>query len=403
MPGTVGSALKRALVIGAGPAGLMAADVMAARGLEVTLCEAKPSAGRKLLMAGKSGLNLTKDEPFDALLPNYTEAASFLHPILQTFDAINVQIWARSLGQEVFVGSTGRVFPTSMKASPLLRSWLARLESLGVTVRTRMYWRGWDTSGTAVFDAPAGQISVETDVTVLALGGASWTRLGSDGKWVEVMASQGVILTPFAPANVGLRVQWSKAMSRVRGRALKGVALQSGQYRSRGEAIISVAGLEGGGVYEVCRGIREGGPLIIDLLPDLSVGKVTEKLARPIGKTSMSTHLRKTLKLDPVKIALAQECARPLPKAPDALAAVLKALVLPHQGLRPMNEAISTAGGVPFEALTDQLMLKARPGVFCAGEMLDWEAPTGGYLITGCLATGRWAGSAAADYLENAT
>jgi uncharacterized flavoprotein (TIGR03862 family) len=379
----------------------MAAEVLSARGHAVTVCEAKPSVGRKFLMAGKSGLNLTMDTGPDPLLAAYLEAAPHLRGMIAAFDAQAVQDWARGLGQEVFTGSTGRVFPRAMKASPLLRAWLARLEGQGVQIRTRHRWTGWN-GGAACFDTPQGQQVIDADVTVLALGGASWARLGSDGSWTEHLAAEGIALAPFQPANAGLQISWSEHMQRHHGHALKGIGLSAGTYRSRGEAVISARGLEGGGIYAVSRGVREGAPLLVDLLPDQDAEAVARRVARPRGKASLSNHLRKTLKLEPVKVALAQEVARPLPQAPGALAACLKALHVPVAGLRPIDEAISVAGGVPFAALDENLMLRARPGTFCAGEMLDWEAPTGGYLLTACFATGRWAGLAAARYLENA-
>ncbi|MGZ2255861.1 TIGR03862 family flavoprotein [Roseobacter sp. A03A-229] len=393
--------MSHALVIGGGPAGLMAAEELAAAGLRVTVCEAKPSVGRKFLMAGKSGLNLAKDEPLDAMLPRYFEASDLLRPCLTAFDAQAVQDWARGLGQEVFTGSTGRVFPRAMKASPLLRAWLRRLNDAGVVLRTNMRWRGWQ-DGDAVFDGPDGGALIAADVTVLALGGASWARLGSDGAWADILAAQGVQLAGFAPSNVGVQIAWSDHMLKRAGQALKGVHFTAGPMSSRGEAVISETGLEGGGIYEISRAIRHGEELVLDLLPDLEVAEVERRLSRSRGKASLSTHLRKTLKLDPVKLALAQEMARPLPTDPAALAQVLKRLPLDHQGLRPMDQAISVAGGVQFDALTPELMLKRIPGVFCAGEMLDWEAPTGGYLINACLATGRWAGRAAAAYAAEA-
>ena len=386
-----------ALVIGAGPAGLMAAEMLASAGRSVTICDAKPSFGRKFLMAGKSGLNLTKDVPVDDLLQAYGNDAPSLAPILRAFDAAAVQDWARGLGQDVFTGSTGRVFPTVMKASPLLRAWLARLDGLGVVRHTRWRWQGWD-NGVTVFDTPEGQQRLKTRVTVLALGGASWARLGSDGAWAAFLAEKGVPLAPFQPANVGLSIVWSDHMAPVLGHALKGVAWHVGDHVSRGEAAISARGLEGGGIYTLTQYLRDGQPLTVDLLPDWDVEKVTARLARPRGKTSMSNHLRKALNLNKAQIALLQEFGRPMPLDPVALAHLVKALPVLHAGLRPMDEAISTAGGVPFSALDDALMLEALPGVFCAGEMLDWEAPTGGYLLTACLATGRWAGQAAAQY-----
>lgn len=389
--------MSGAVVIGAGPAGLMAAEVLARAGHKVTLCEAKPSVGRKLLMAGKSGLNLTKDEPRTPFMEAYAEARTPLEPILGAFDAQAVQIWAQGLGQDVFTGSTGRVFPTAMKASPLLRAWLSRLAELGVEIRTRWDWQGWQ-GDALMFQTPDGAKALSADVTVLALGGASWPRLGATGAWAGTLQSKGVDLAPFAPANAGVAVEWSSHMVRHFGAPIKGGAWSAGPYISRGEASLSSRGLEGGGIYSVSRGVREGHDLLLDLLPDLTVPEITTRLAKPRGKASLSNHLRKALNLTPAQIALLQEMARPLPEGLRATARVLKALPITHAGLRPMAEAISTAGGVPFSALDDDLMLRDLPGVFVAGEMLDWEAPTGGYLISACLATGRWAGQKAATW-----
>ena len=391
--------MKSALVIGGGPAGLMAAEVMADAGLSVTLCEANPSVGRKFLMAGKSGLNLTKAEPFDPFLAAFQEASPALRPMLEAFDGQAVQDWTEGLGQEVFTGSTGRVFPRAMKASPLLRAWLARLTERGVQINTRWQWQGWE-GDALVFNTPEGREQIEADVTVLALGGASWKRLGATGAWAPLLVERGVGLSDFAPANVGLLVDWSPHMARHFGEALKGGAWSAGPYHSRGEAVISAKGLEGGGIYSVSRGLREGHGLALDLLPDLQVGDVAARLAKPRGKDSQANHLRKRLKLTPAQIALLQEMARPLPQDAEALAALLKNLPIAHAGLRPMDEAISTAGGIRLDALDDGLMLRDLPGVFAAGEMLDWEAPTGGYLINGCLATGHWAGRHAVDWVR---
>lgn len=390
-----------AVVIGAGPAGLMAADQLARAGHSVLVAEAKPSVARKLLMAGKSGLNLTKDEPFDKLIASYGDAAEWLTPMVADLDSQAIQDWARGLGIDLFTGSTGRVFPKVMKASPLLRAWMGELGTFGVQRRTRWRWTGWDGAALS-FETPEGAQSVRAGVTVLALGGASWARLGSDGTWASVLADGGVELAPFKPANAGLVVEWSDHMAAQFGAPLKGIALQAGSLTSRGEAVISKRGLEGGGIYSICAAVRDGAPLTLDLLPDLSVSEVTRRLSRTRGKASMATHLRKALKLGAARSAVLQEFGRPLPQQPEKLARLLKALPVNHAGLRPIDEAISTAGGVARGALDEGLMLKQMPGVFCAGEMLDWEAPTGGYLLTGCLATGRWAGRAAARYLSRA-
>ncbi|MCB1342627.1 MAG: TIGR03862 family flavoprotein [Pseudooceanicola sp.] len=391
--------MARAVVIGGGPAGLMAADVLATAGHAVTVVEAKPSLGRKLLMAGKSGLNLTKAEPSETFLAAYAEASDWLRPMLTGFGPAAVREWAEGLGQETFAGSTGRVFPRAMKASPLLRAWLGRLGQLGVTVHTRWRWTGWD-GDALTFATPEGAQSLYADATVLALGGASWARLGSDGAWAPLLADKGVGIARFAPANAGVAVDWSRHMEVVMGQPVKGVAFRSGPYHSRGEAVISKRGLEGSGIYAVSRGVREGCLLSLDLLPDLTHAEVARRLTKPRGRETMSNHLRKTLKLPAANAALLREFGQPLPLAPELLAATIKGLTVRHAGLRPLDEAISTAGGVRADALDDSLMLTALPGVYCAGEMLDWEAPTGGYLLTACLATGRWAGLAAAARLS---
>ena len=381
-------------VIGGGPAGLAAAEVIAGAGHSVDIYDAKPSLGRKFLMAGKSGLNLTNAEPMEKLLTRYAEAEAALRPALNDFDNSAIAAWAEDLGQDVFTGTTGRVFPQAMKASPLLRAWMLRLQSLGVETHSRHRWSGWDGDMPIINDK-----AIETDASILACGGSSWARLGSDGAWAEWI---GVQPSAFAPANAAIAVNWSDHMSRHLGAPLKGVAWRAGPHRSRGEAVLSAKGLEGGGIYTVSRGVRTGERLTLDMLPDLSVDEVAARLSKPRGKASLANHLRKTLRLSPVKIALAQEWGRPLPGEPLQLARRLKKLTVTHAGLRPLDEAISTAGGVPFAALDAGLMLRNKPGVFCAGEMLDWEAPTGGYLLTACLATGRWAGKAAVSYLAAA-
>ncbi|TCP61618.1 hypothetical protein EV663_10469 [Rhodovulum bhavnagarense] len=385
-----------ALVIGAGPAGLMAAEALGAAGCKVLVAEARPSPARKFLMAGKSGLNLTRAQPFEEFVATYAEAAPSLRPMLAAFGPEQVRAWAEGLDQPLFAGSTGRVFPKAMKASPLLRAWLRRLGGQGVQMRTRWRWMGWD--GTAVlFDTPQGARRVQAGVTVLALGGASWARLGSDGHWAGVLAAAGVPLAPFQPANVGLRVDWSAPMAKVFGQPVKGVALRAGGGAwHRGEFVISARGLEGGGIYALSRPVREGALLLADLMPDWSTDKIAARLSRPRGKASLTNHLRKALRLDPARLALVMEFGRPLPEGPVDLAARLKALPIRHAGPRPLDEAISTAGGVRWDAVDDALMLRERPATYLAGEMLDWEAPTGGYLLTACFATGQWAGRAAA-------
>jgi uncharacterized flavoprotein (TIGR03862 family) len=350
-----------------------------------------PSVGRKFLMAGKSGLNLTKAEPKEAFLAAYGAVPLVMRKAVAAFGPDEVMAWAEGLGQPTFTGSTGRVFPRVMKASPLLRAWMARLDGYGVTLRTRWRWTGWGDHG-ANFDTPDGRQTLVPKVTVLALGGGSWARLGSDGQWTDHLADAVV---PFQPANMGFVINWSDHMTRHLGVPVKSVALHAGDQMSRGEFVISKRGIEGGGIYMVSRAMREGAQLYLDLRPDWSLERVRAALAKPRGKASLSNHLRKVLKLDPMRVALFAEFGRPYP---EDLAPLIKALPICHQGPRPIDEAISTAGGVRFDALTDDLMLSSRPGVFCAGEMLDWEAPTGGYLITGSLATGRWAGQAAVRY-----
>ena len=379
--------LLDALVIGAGPAGLMAAEELARAGRQVVVCEAKSSAGRKFLMAGKSGLNVTRAERLDVFAARY-DAPEWLAPMLAEFGPDQVVAWCQDLGQPVFTGSTGRVFPVAMKASPLLRAWLARLAGLGVNLRTGWRWTGFDGDGFR-FDTPDGAQLLRPMVTVLALGGASWARLGSNGAWVPWLAERGVKITPFQPANMGFVVNWSPHMTRFFGVAVKGAALLVGDRVERGEFVISARGIEGGGIYGVSRDLRLGAALRVDLMPDVVADVVAQRLALMRGKETLSNRLRK-LGLAPVAVALIMEFGRGM----HAVQAI-KSLPIPHNGPRPMDEAISVAGGVMRQALTEGLELRAMPGVFVCGEMLDWEAPTGGYLLTGCWATGRWAGRAA--------
>lgn len=382
-----------ALVIGGGPAGLMAADVLSAAGHSVVVADAMPTVGRKFLMAGKSGLNLTKSEGEADFVAAYGGASQGLTPILSAFGPTQVSAWAESLGQAIFTGTTGRVFPKDMKASPLLRAWIARLVAQGVTIQTRWRWTGWN-GDKAMFDTPDGPAEIAARTTVLALGGSSWARLGSDGAWSAYLPDD---VAPFQPSNMGFGVPWSDHMQAHFGAAVKGCKLTAGDVVSRGEFVVSAKGIEGGGVYMVSAALRDGASLVLDLLPDMSLSDIDARLAVPSGKQSMANTLRKVLKLDPIKRALLNEFGRDTDRP---LAARIKALPFSPLTPRPIDEAISTAGGVRFDALTQDLMLKSRGGVFCAGEMLDWEAPTGGYLITGCLATGRWAGLAAAQRLQ---
>ena len=377
-----------ALVIGAGPAGLMAAEELARAGRQVVVAEAKPSPARKFLMAGKSGLNITKDAPAADFLAAY-DCPDRLRPMLERFGSDEVKAFCRGLGQEVFTGSSGRVFPVAMKGSPLLRAWLARLSGLGVELRSRWRWVGFEGEALA-FDTSEGRQVLRPAVTVLALGGASWARLGSDAAWVPWLAEKGVKLTPWQPANMGFAVNWSPHMARQFGQAVKGAALMVGDRRERGEFVISARGVEGGGIYAVSRALRQGAGLVLDLMPDLALAEIAARLDRMKPGDSRANRLRK-LGLAPAAAALVLEWGREMD-----LAAAIKALPARLGPPRPLDEAISVAGGVAWEAVTEGLELKALPGVFVAGEMLDWEAPTGGYLLTACLATGAWAGRAAA-------
>lgn len=392
-----------ALVIGAGPAGLMAAETLANAGRRVVITEAMPTPARKFLMAGKSGLNLTKDESLPDFIRRFSgsarEALGYWDSEESGFGPNEVRKWAEDLGVELFTGSTRRVFPVGMKASPLLRSWLARLRGNGVELRTRWKWIGLN--GGFRFATPEGSRLLAPSVTVLALGGASWPRLGSDGGWVPVLQAAGVDITRFRPANMGLQVHWSPAMERYFGLAVKGVAIHAGDQVSRGEWIISRHGIEGGGIYEVVALIRDGAEAQVDLLPDLDDAAASRRFQRPRGKLSIGNWLRRIIG-DPVKTALLLEWGQPWPTDIAGWAKHAKALPLRHDGPMGLEQAISTAGGISRAAVTDDLQLHALPGVFVAGEMLDWEAPTGGYLITGCLATGRRAGLAAAAFRNGA-
>lgn len=379
-----------ALVVGGGPAGLMAAEALAAAGRRVVVAERMPTPGRKLLMAGRSGLNLTHAHDAAATAAAFGASWPRLAPMIEALGPSAIRAWAEALGQPLFEGSTGRVFPRAMKASPLLRAWRARLEASGVEIRSRWAWTagpGW------AFETPQGPRPLAPSVAVLALGGASWRRLGSDGAWAGPLAAQGIPMTPFAGANVGLSVRWSGAMARHLGSAVKGVAAGAGGLVSRGELTITARGLEGGGLYPLIPALRGGAPLALDLAPDLTEAEVARRLSRVPSKVSGANRLRRALRMPPAKAALLREWG-----APEA--ASIKRLEARHEGPRPIDEAISVAGGVAWEGLDPGLMLRARPGVFACGEMLDWEAPTGGHLLTACLATGAWAGRHAGGWTE---
>ena len=388
------------LVVGAGPAGLMAAEQAARAGMRVAIAEAMPSPARKFLMAGKSGLNLTKAEEPNTFLQHFDTIAP-LKPILAQFGPAEVIGFAQGLGQEVFTGSTGRVFPTRMKASPLLRAWLARLDALGVVLLRRHRWIGpLTTDAPHLLATPKGQVAVTAGALILALGGASWARLGSDGAWQTPVAAAGVPIVPIQASNVGLQRAWSDHMRPFSGQPVKNIELTVADQQSRGEFVITQSGVEGGAIYALGRMLRQTPLARIDLAPQLSIHALRDMISNRKPKDSLSNFLRKSVKLDATKRALLFELTRPMPRDTDGLIAAIKDAPLQVSGPRPIDEAISTAGGLSWDALTPELMLRDFPGVFCAGEMLDWDAPTGGYLITACLATGRWAGRAAADYLS---
>ena len=399
-------------IIGAGPAGLMAAEVLARGGAGVTICDAMPSAGRKFLMAGRGGLNLTHSAPLPAFLARYAEAMPHLAVAIDAFPPQALRDWSEALGQPTFVGTSGRVFPKAMKASPLLRAWLRRLDSMGVRLALRHRWTGWDGDDRLRFQTPDGERLVEARATVLALGGASWPRLGSDGAWVEALAAKSVKISPLRPANSGFTVMWSDIFrDRFEGQPLKGVALTFGPRTIRGEAIITRTGIEGGAIYALSAGLREAiissGPatLHIALRPDLEMEDLVARLSAPKGKQSLSNFLRKAVHLSPVAIGLLQEAARASGVSlssllPADLARSINAVPIELTGVAPIARAISTAGGISFEELDADFMLRRLPGVFAAGEMLDWEASTGGYLLQASFATGAAAGRGALSWLN---
>ncbi len=391
-------------VIGAGPAGLMAAEVLAQGGTQVTVYDAMPSAGRKLLMAGRGGLNLTHSEPLPQFLSRYREAAPHLNAAIEAFSPQALRGWSEGLGQPTFIGSSGRVFPEVFKASPLLRAWLRRLDSMGVQLALRHRWAGWDAQKRLVFETPDGQRVIDAGATVLALGGASWPRLGSDGSWSDILAAKGVRVSPLRPANSGFTVVWSDVFrDRFEGQPLKGVALTFGIHTVRGEAIITRTGIEGGAIYALSAELREAvigagqATLHIALRPDLGTSDLIARLSAPRGKQSLSNFLRKAVQLSPVGIGLVQEVAMVSGQliaslSPADLARLINAVPIKLTGVAPIARAISTAGGIAFDELDSDFMLRRLPGVFAAGEMLDWEAPTGGYLLQASFATGVAAG-----------
>ena len=399
-------------IIGAGPAGLMAAEVLAQGGARVIVYDAMPSAGRKFLMAGRGGLNLTHSEKLPQFLARYREAAPRLAAAIEALPPDRLREWSEALGQPTFVGSSGRVFPKAFKASPLLRGWLRRLDAAGAQFFFRHRWTGWDECGRLLFRTPDGEHAVDTSATVLALGGASWPRLGSGGAWVEMLAAKGVAISPLRPANSGFTVAWSDVFrNRFEGQPLKGVALMFGPHVVRGEAIITRIGIEGGGIYALSAELREAigsaGHVILHvaLRPDLGPDELSARLAAPRGKQSLSNFLRKAAQLSPVGIGLLQEAAMVSGKSLSSLSAanlaeLINAVPLRLDGTAPIARAISTAGGISFDELDADFMIRRLPGVFAAGEMLDWEAPTGGYLLQASFATGAAAGRGALKWLE---
>jgi len=385
-------------IIGGGPAGLMAAETAADNGLSVVIIDAKPTYGRKFLMAGKSGLNITKNEAKSEFLNHYFNAKKWLTPIINNFDNEAVMKWAQDLDQEIFTGSSGRVFPKSMKASPLLRSWLIRLSNKGVTFYRNWKWVGWQ-GDVAAFETILGKKLVKSHTTILALGGASWSHLGSDGLWADILKKKNVNVTNFQPSNMGFKIKWSRFMKPFFGTPIKSVRITSGKFSTIGEFVISKNGIEGSGIYAASKFMRDGNNLIIDLLPDTEIKTLNKRHKLLSPKVSRSTFNRKVLRLNSEKTAFFNEFSQHI--STQDIPNTAKTLLITHEGPHPINEAISTAGGVSKSALNDNLMLKAKPSVFCAGEMLDWEAPTGGYLITACLATGKWAGLGAVNYIKN--
>ena len=408
--------ITRVAIIGGGPAGLMAAEVLAAapdageQARVIEIFDAMPSLGRKFLMAGKGGMNITHAEPLADFVGRYGERAAQVAPLLDAFGPTQLREWIHGLGIATFVGTSGRVFPTEMKAAPLLRAWLYRLRGQGVQFHVRHRWLGWAADGSLRFATPAGAVEIKADAVILALGGGSWAKLGSDGRWLPLLVERGVPVAPLKPANCGFDVAWSAYFSeRFAGAPVKAVTARcAGLPPKQGEFNITATGIEGGLIYALAAPLRDAlardgtARLILDLAPGRSLERLTADLARPRGRDSLANHLRRHAAIEGVKAALLREFCPPAElNAATTLAAAIKSLPLTVTATRPIDEAISTAGGVAFEALDGDLMLRDLPGVFCAGEMLDWEAPTGGYLLTACFASGRAAGLGARRWLES--
>ena len=400
------------VVIGGGPAGLMAAEAAISEGVCVDLYDGMASVGRKFLLAGKGGLNLTHSEPAEGFLARYGPRRAAIEPLVAAFRPEALREWARGLGVETFVGTSGRVFPSDLKAAPLLRAWLRRLRRDGVNFHVRHRWGGWDQTGALRFATPHGVRLVHADAVVLALGGGSWPRFGSDGRWVSLLAGRGVSIEPLRPANCGFDVNWSRHIrTRFAGHPVKpvvvaGITPEGVEFRRQGEFVVTETGIEGGVIYGVSAWLRDeilakGMALIrLDLAPDRDLPRLIKDLSRPRGSRSMASHLQRRAGIEGVKAALLREfMAKQDLTDPERLGAKIKSLPVPLVASRPLEEAISTAGGIAFEGLDERLMLRALPGVFCAGEMLDWEAPTGGYLLTACFASGRVAGFGATAWI----
>ena len=398
-------------IIGGGPAGLMTAEAAVAAGVTVDLYDAMPSVGRKFLLAGKGGLNLTHSEPLESFLRRYGTRRAYIEPAIRSFPPSALRAWASGLGVETFIGTSGRIFPTDLKAAPLLRAWLRRLRLNGVRFHIRHRWFGWDEQGRLRFITDNGMSSVRADAVVLAMGGGSWPQLGSDGEWVKTLSERQVPIVPLKPANCGFDVRWSEHFrTRFAGHPVKTVALvakamDGTAIRHMGEFVVTTNGVEGGIVYMLSAPVREviaaegAATVWLDLAPDRTLQHLTQDLSRPRGKRTIATHLTRCAGIAGVKAGLLREVVpNDVLADPIRLAAALKSLPLTLVAPRPIEEAISTAGGLTFGALDPHLMIRSLPGVFCAGEMLDWEAPTGGYLLTACLATGRLAGGKAAEW-----
>jgi uncharacterized flavoprotein (TIGR03862 family) len=398
---------KSIAIIGGGPAGLMAAEILSQHDVTVDVYESMPSLGRKFLMAGKSGLNLTHAEPYHTFVTRYGDKQKQIETHLKHFKPNDLLAWVKGLGIDTFVGTSGRVFPKEMKASPLLRAWIQRLQTNGVTFHKRHHWKGWHEKF-LIFDSPAGEVKIKPDATILALGGASWPKLGSRGDWVAWLENAGVRIKPFYPANCGFIVNWSKHFSeKFHGHPMKSVVLSFNDFKQKGEFVFTRTGVEGSLIYAASAQLRDElaatgtAALTLDLAPDITKEKLMTALAKPRGSRSLTSHIKKTTHLSDVKIGLLYEFVSKEDLANiEKLADAIKALHIPLAGTTSIEAAISSAGGVQFDELNDNLMLTKMPGVFCAGEMLDWEAITGGYLLTACFATGRAAGKGALTWLQ---